>query len=427
MKRKRFSRLRIAGQLIELDAPGLKQVKRKNGVDLYWAKDEGPLFADYRPSTVRIHVDLFDSNAKVTIEQICQREQECLERWLENGDDDKERLKPEFNGTMESLCLLYEHDPESGFADVQQNTQSSYGDWLKIIRDTIGLRRIDLLTAKYFRTCYRNWKKPAVPEGEERIRRAYGCIQMVKILLGYGMQASLFYGHCERLLNALSKMRFAKNPPREAVITFEQANAIVTKAIEAGDVSTALVQALQFECFLRQIDIVGKWRVAGDDYVLAAGEIRRKSKVWKGMTMGMILDENRILRVRTSKTAQYVAHALDKCELVERCLKLLGAVELDMPVACRSDGSPWSTHMEFGKQWRIYADEAGVPKSVWNMDNKAGGITEAAGAGASHDDLAGSGAHATKTTTRKIYMRGATEISARVQKARQSSRHGRPT
>jgi hypothetical protein len=96
----------------------------------------------------------------------------------------------------------------------------------------------------------------------------------------------------------------------------------------------------------------------------------------------------------------------------------------DTPVARRKDGSPWPTHMDFGKLWREYANAAGVPKSVWNIDSKAGGITEAAGAGASHDDLAGSGAHATKTTTRKIYMRGAPEISARVQKARQSSRHG---
>ena len=135
MKRKRLSRLRIAGELVELDAPGLKQIKRKNSVNLYWVKDESPLFADYRPATVRIHVDLTSPDAKATIELICQREQECLELWLENGDDDKERLKPKFNGTMESLCLLYEHDPESGFTDVQQNTQSSYGDSGNYSRD----------------------------------------------------------------------------------------------------------------------------------------------------------------------------------------------------------------------------------------------------------------------------------------------------
>lgn len=424
-KRNRAAKVRIAGEVMELYAPGLKQVRRRGNIQLYWAKDETPECADYRPATVRIHVDLSDPASKETIEQVCQREHDCLMRWLEKGNDDKERLRPKFNGTIGSLCLMYESDPESGFADVQQNTQSSYRDWLKIVRGTIGQRRIDALSAKYFRTCYRNWKEPISPGEEQRVRRAYGCIQMIKILLGYGMQANLFYAHCERLLNGLSRMRFAKNPPRDSVLTYDHASAIVTWALAAGDISSALVQALQFECFLRQIDMVGKWRTVKSSYVAKSGEVHHGAKVWSGMTMSMILTDNKILRVRTSKTGQYVVHDLDKCELVARCLNLLGPVDPEMPVARRKDDSPWPTHMDFGKLWREYADAAGVPKSVWNMDSKAGGITEAAGAGASHDDLAGSGAHATKTTTRKIYMRGAPEISARVQKARQSSRHGK--
>ena len=421
-RRKRSSVLHIAGKSLEIDAPGLKQIKRKNGVNLYWAKDESPLFADYHPATVRIHVDLFCPSAIETIERICHREQTAMWLWLDNKDADRERLRPKFNGTIGSLCLIYEHDPESGFAELQQNSQSSYRDWLKVVRETIGLRRIDAVTAKYFRTCYREWKAPAEPGGEPRVRRAYGCIQMIKILLGYGKQANLFYAHCSRLLEALSTMRFAKNPPRDVVMTFEQAEGVVTQALAAHDESTALVQALQFECLLRQIEMVGKWRVEKSDYVLKPGEIRRKNKVWSGMTMGMILNETGVLRVRTSKTAQYVAHALDKCELVVRCLERLKETDPDLPVARRADGSPWPSHMAFGKLWRVYANQAGVPKSVWNMDNRAGGITEAAAAGASHDDLAGTGAHATKKTTQTIYMRGAPEISARVQDARQSSR-----
>lgn len=424
-KRQRPSRLFIAGEQVQLNAPGLKQVKRKRGVDLYWAKDEGPLFADYSPSTVRIFADLSASAAKATIEEICQREQTSMERWQEEaGYDDKERLKPKFNGTVLSLCDLYESDPESGYTDLQQNTQSAYGDWLKIVRGTIGQRRIDKLAAKYFRTCYRNWRAPAEPGGEERVRRAYGCIQITKILLGYGMQGNYFYDHCQRLLDGMSRMRFAKPVARDAILTYEHAKAIIDKAFEADDLSSALVQSLQFECFLRQVDIVGKRRSVKEDYVLRPGEIRVGAKVWSGMTMGMILTENKILRVRTSKTGQYVVHDLDKCELVVRCLSALGPTDPDLPVARRKDGSPWSTHMEFGKLWRQYANAAGIPKSIWNMDSKAGGITEAAGAGASHDDLASAGAHATKKTTRNVYMRGAAEISARVQEKRQSQRHG---
>jgi hypothetical protein len=241
-------------------------------------------------------------------------------------------------------------------------------------------------------------------------------------LLGYGIEANCFPIHCERLLKALSKMRFAKNPPRGVTMTFEQAKSIVCAALKVGDTSTAIVQALQYECFLRQIDIVGKWRIEPATYVLKSGEIRRGKKVWHGMTIGMILNDDKLLRVRTSKTAQFVAHAIEKCELVMMCLEKLDQVEPDQPVACRADGSPWTDHRDFGKHWRSYANKAEVPKNVWNMDNRASGITEATAAGAAHDDLASGAAHASKSTTQKIYMRGAKEISERVQSARQESR-----
>jgi hypothetical protein len=156
-------------------------------------------------------------------------------------------------------------------------------------------------------------------------------------LLGYGIEANHFPIYCERLLKAMSKMRFAKNPPRGITITYEQAKAITREALEAGDVSTAVVQALQYECFLRQIDIVGKWRVEPTSYVLKPGEIRRGKKVWHGMTLGMILNDEKLLRVRTSKTAQFVAHAVEKCELVMMCLEKLDLVDADQPVAFRAD------------------------------------------------------------------------------------------
>jgi hypothetical protein len=421
--RRRSAKLVVAGRVVAVSAPGLKQIKRRGRVDLYWAKDEDPMCADYCPATVRIHVDLSASDAVQKIEDICQREQDAMLQWLEKGTGgDKERLKSKFNGTFASLCDLYESDEESGYADLQGNTKNSYKDSLKIIRNDIGQRRIDLVAAKYFRTCYRNWRKPAKEGGEERVRRAHGAIGQIKILLGYGMEANYFVAHCDRLLKALSKMRFAKNPPRGITMTFEQAKAITAEALDVGDVSTAMVQALQYECFLRQIDIVGKSRVEPIGYNLKPGEIRSGKKVWSGMTIAMILNDEKMLRVRTSKTAQYVAHSIEDCELVMMCLDKLGPMDPDRPVACRADGSPWPDHRAFGKHWRIYADKADVPKRVWNMDNRASGITEATAAGVSHDDLANSAAHASKATGRKVYMRGAKEISERVQGAKQELR-----
>ena len=422
-RRSRTSKLRIAEEDVCVVAPGLKQIKRKTHVDLYWVKDEDPLLADYEPATVRIHVDLTDPSAKSIVETICTREQEAMLLWLDEGRaGDIDRIKPKFNGTFGSLCDLYESDGESGYADLQGNTKASYRDSLRIIRNDIGLRRIDRVAPKYFRTCYREWKKPAGADGEERVRRAHGAIGQIKIVLAYGIEADHFSIHCERLLKAMSKMRFAKNPPRGITMTFEQAKAITCEALGAGDHSTALVQALQYECFLRQIDIVGKWRVESESYTLKTGELRRGKKVWTGMTLGMVINDDKLLRVRTSKTAQFVAHAVEKCELVVLCLDFFEGHDLDRPVACRDDGSPWTDHRDFGKHWRTYADKANVPKNVWNMDNRASGITEATAAGAEHDDLASGAAHASKSTTRKIYMRGAREISERVQSARQKTR-----
>lgn len=425
-RRSRRGKLVIAGKEVSINAPGLKQIKRKGRTDFYWVKDESPLLADYKPATVRVHVDPSDPDAKRKIEDFCRREQDAMLLWLdETACNDKERLKPKFNGTFGSLCDLYESDEESGFADLQENTKLSYQDSLRIIRSDIGLRRTDRVAPKYFRTCYRAWRKPSQEGGEERVRRAYGAIGQIKILLGYGIEANHFPIHCERLLKAMSKMRFAKNPPRGVTMTFEQAKSIARKALDAGDTSTAMVQALQYECFLRQIDIVGKWRVEPMSYELRPGEVRRGKKVWHGMTIGMILNEDKLLRVRTSKTSRFVAHAIEKCELVMMCLSRLGTVDRDRPVACRADGSPWTDHRDFGKHWRCYADIANVRKNVWNMDNRASGITEATAAGAAHDDLASGAAHASKSTTRKIYMRGAKEVSERVQSARQKSRQNK--
>lgn len=383
-------------------------------------KDEDPLLADYSPATVPIDVDLSQPNAAALVEEKCNRYQAEMLDWAD-GLSDRNRLRPRFNALLGNLCELYVCDPYSGFAELQDNTKASYLDSIRIIQSTIGERRIDRLAPIYFKECYFRWKE-SVNGGAERTRRAYGCIQLIKIVLSYGVAAHYMPKVCDELLRGLSKMRFAKNPPRDTTMTFEQAKSIVSAAMDAGDVSTALVQALQFECFMRQIDIIGKWRTEPGDYVLEEGEVRCGNRVWRGMTIGMIVNDDDLLRVRTSKTAQFVAHALGACELVQMCLGSLETTAIDRPVACQSDGSPWPDHRKFGKHWRVYADLAAVPRGVWNMDNRASGITEATGAGASHDDLAANAAHASKTTTRKIYMRGARESSERVQNARKISR-----
>src|SRR4029077_12280776 len=45
------------------------------------------------------------------------------------------------------------------------------------------------------------------------------------------------------------------------------------------------------------------------------------------------------------------------------------------------NGIPWY-QVEFRRNWRLAANAAGIPKSIKNMDTRAGAITEALAAGA---------------------------------------------
>jgi len=70
----------VAGQEVQLSAPGLKSIKRGTTLDLYWAKSEAEEFEFYPTKTVRIHVDLssFGACDFDLIESICQREQQAM-------------------------------------------------------------------------------------------------------------------------------------------------------------------------------------------------------------------------------------------------------------------------------------------------------------------------------------------------------------
>jgi hypothetical protein len=418
--RRRPVTVQLGEQSLEIQAPGFKAIRRGAEKQFYWIKDDHAEFALYEPKTVRIYVDGLDSQAACErIQRICLREQEAMLAWADENASDRERLGPKYDGTLNSVIVLYTDDEESSFQNLKDNTKQSYADSLKVVADTIGLRRLDRLHPKNFRRYYNNWRAPAEAGGEERVRRAYGCIQMVRVVLSYGIEADI--PECKRLRDGLTRMSFEKNPPREEIMTFEQAEAIVGVCLKVNGVSMALTQAVAFDCMFRQGDIRGDWREESSTYELRPGEVRRGSKVWSGMTIDQLQPDG-VLSVRTSKTGQPVAHVIDKCTLVMRCLERLDRSNPFAPVAARPDGKPWPDRQSFAKAWRKYATTAGLPKNVWNMDNRASAITEAAAAGASDDDIASTGAHDNKRTTRAIYKRQARQISERVQAARQASR-----
>jgi hypothetical protein len=415
----------VGGHEYKIVAPGLKVIRRKFVSNVYWAAAEAEEFLSYRPRTVPIHVDLAvtdpDAVAALiaTVEGICQREQQAMLAWADGAVTDKQRLRAKFDGTLGSVIELYRSDEESGFTQIKANSKDNYEEWLAIVDRTIGARRLDCLSPKYFRGCHSRWAAPEVEGSPRRLRRAYGCIQMVKVVLNYGIEADL--PHCRRLREGMEHIRFPRNPPRDETMSYSHASAFVDTCLQSGNVSMGLCQAIQWDCMLRQKDVIGEWRVAGADYALSPGEIRQGGRVWSGLTLDLIMP-GKTLTVRTSKTSQPVVHLLDECELIMRCMPHIDRSIVNAPVAVSSQGMPWSDHRAFGKAWARIAKLAGIPKGVWNMDSRASGVTEAAAGGASDDDLASNAGHRGKGITRRVYKRGAPEISKRVQRTRHSAR-----
>jgi hypothetical protein len=79
-------------------------------------------------------------------------------------------------------------------------------------------------------------------------------------------------------------------------------------------------------------------------------------------------------------------------------------------------GRPYA-ESAYGREWRVVARAAGIPDHIWNMDARAGAITEAEDAGADLDHIRSTAAHAQISTTAR-YSRGAIGKSQKVAELR---------
>jgi hypothetical protein len=79
---------------------------------------------------------------------------------------------------------------------------------------------------------------------------------------------------------------------------------------------------------------------------------------------------------------------------------------------------------DFRVKWRAIARAVGVPDDVWNMDSRAGGITEGDEAGATIEDLR---KHATHTDSKMTgrYTRSTLRATEKVARLRVAAREQR--
>ena len=382
------------------DTPGLKRRKRADGsIVYYWvasaiARDT----LGYPIKTVRLHGD------EAAIAARCRILTTELGKWL--ADQGKEQ--PTYSGTIASLIDGYQRDEYSPYRTVKANTRHHYDQTLAIVLAMVGERKIENLTRKDFARWHRNFRFPEGEDGADRMRRAHNCMKLLRIVLRYG--ASMWYAGCRDAATILSEdMKFPLPPPRRSQLSFDQAAAIVDQALEVGRPSVALAQALQFELSLRQVDVIGQWERAnpGEIGIVYYGQRWSNGVLWSDISPDGILTK------QTTKTATVGEWNLGLYPLVAKALAAFPATSRVGPmIVSETTNTPYRPD-DYRVKWRKIATAAGVPRDIWNMDSRAGGITEGDEAGAELRDLARHATHTDPKTTDR-YVRRTREATERV-------------
>lgn len=238
----------------------------------------------------------------------------------------------------------------------------------------------------------------------------------------------------------MHKMRFPNSKPRGVSVSYEQAVAVIIKAREHfGWYSLALAQAFQFECTLRQRDVIGELvplAEPGVSDVIIRGQKWLRGIVWQE------IDQNLILKHVTSKKQKEATVDLKLAPLVLSELQVMIGEEPLMQVDAVTkkvtvnrhllpasgpiiindvNGLPW-TGNEYRRKWRKVARACGIPDEVYNMDSRSGAISEAIQAGAPIEFVRHAATHSDVSQTAD-YDRGQAEATAKVMRLRIEGRN----
>ena len=351
----------------------------------------------YRPSSVRLHYP-DTPEGRLQLASRCQILQAEMLAWASRGG----ASAPGYDGTIKSLSSLFQVNDDSPFHSMKWNSRDNFLKSLKVIEQTVGTRQIGKLLGPDYKRWHASWGLPKEDNKPPRPWRAKHAIDAVRQLIGYGV--TLGYEDCFRADAILSKIRFKTPPARKSVLTDEHVMAVRSKAHELGRNSIALATALQFSLTMRQKDVIGEWEPVSS----VEGGIRHKDTIWVN---GHV------------KTGFEVEHDLKLHPMIMEEIALVPSEKRVGPmIIAETTGEPYK-HRTFTQQWRVVAKKAGVPNKVWNMDARAGGITEAYDLGAAETDVMKAAGHKNRQTSAR-YNRGTLEQTSRVAKTRMTKRTG---
>lgn len=338
----------------------------------------------------------------------CRTQQDAMLAWARGGIPEE----IDFDGTIGSLIECYQQDPDSGFRKLQFKTREVYTNLLRRLDRDHGDMMIADIRARQLMRWHEDWMKGS------GVSMAHSLVGMLRTLGTFG--ATLLEDDaCRDLKVILHDMKFKNSKPRTERLTADYAEAVRAEAHRKGLHSIALAQAFQFECMLRQKDVIGEWLPIGEPGV--SDVLHGRLKWLKGLRWEEISDDL-ILTHTTSKRQKDIEIDLKNAPMVMEELKRLPKIPASGPVVVSDlNGRPWAAY-EFRRQWRKLADAAGVPKTVLNMDSRAGAISEATDAGADLEHVRHAATHGDIAMTQR-YSRNSTEKIASVQAKRTAHRN----
>ena len=346
----------------------------------------------------------------------CHRLTAEQNEWL----DGRRNRDVTFDGTIRAAINLWQIDPDSPYQRIEASSRHPYDIYARMIIETVGARRIDVIDGRDLRRWHAEWSAPPEQGGRPMLAKARMAIIVLKNALTFA--ASCRKPGCAELRDILSKLRFAGPRPREEAPTAAEIVVARKAAHDLGHGAAALAYALQFEGAMRQWDVVGKWVPLADKRPSLV--IDGTSK-WVGLMWSQI-DEDMILRYKPAKT-QFTSGARVVLDL--KMLPMVVEELAKVPLEARHGplivnprtGLPYR-NWYYGEVWRRVRKIAGIRNEVWNRDMRAAGVTEAR-EGAAHIDDVAKTAGDTKRTTAKVYDRARLQAARRVAQARAAHRN----
>jgi hypothetical protein len=272
------------------EAPGLVWRARKNGWAATWQARSDLVKRGYLPKTVALWTGGEpDETDALHIATRCQQYQSEMLMW---GRGVEPIPLNAFRGDLRSLINAYQTDKDSPYQKNRYHVRQNRDSMLRRIAKRHGHEALSDIKARLLMAWHKDWSMDG-----QRLATGSSFIGQLRALFSFG--ATLLEDpDCERLCGVMHKMRFAGTKPRAVSVTAEFANAIRERARLRGWPSIALAQAIQFECTLRQKDVIGEMVPISEPGISA---ITKGKEKWLRGIVWQEIDENLILKHVTSK------------------------------------------------------------------------------------------------------------------------------